>query len=91
MLLLYSSQASREGRQEEEVEEGEGREEEVEDGEDEMDLPSTLEATLDHLGLANLTGVFLKEQIDFDSLVNLSLFLCLFRFMFLASCSADVL
>ena len=94
MLLLYSSQASRESRREEEVEEEEGRDKEVEDGEDETDLPSTLEATLDHLGLANLTGVFLKEQIDFDSLVNLlslSLFLCLFRFMFLASCSADVL
>ena len=50
---------------EEEGEEGEGEEEEEDTG-----APTTLEATLSHLGLAELTEVFLKEQIDFDSLVS---------------------
>ena len=86
----YSPPAGGEGRREEEAGEEERREEEVEDGEDEMDLPATLEATLDHLGLAGLTGVFLKEQIDFDSLVSLSFLLCLFRSTSPAPHSADV-
>lgn len=92
MLLLYSPPAGGEGRREEEAGEEEGREEEVEDGEDETDLPATLEATLDHLGLAGLTGVFLKEQIDFDSLVSLffPLPLHFFRFTSPAPHSADV-
>ena len=50
--------------EEEEEEEGEGEEEE------DTGAPTTLEATLSHLGLAELTEVFLKEQIDFDSLVS---------------------
>ena len=56
---------------EEEGEEGEGEgEEEEEEEEVETGAPTTLEATLSHLGLAELTEVFLKEQIDFDSLVS---------------------
>ena len=40
-----------------------------EEGEDEADMPTTLEAALSHLGLTELTDVFLNEQFDFDSLV----------------------
>ena len=43
-------------------------EEQEEEGEE--DMPATLEAALSHLGLAELTQVFLEEQFDFDSLVR---------------------
>lgn len=39
--------------------------------EEETDMPTTLEAALSHLGLTELTQVFLNEQFDFDSLVSL--------------------
>ena len=39
--------------------------------EEETDMPTTLEAALSHLGLTELTQVFLSEQFDFDSLVSL--------------------
>ena len=48
-------------------EEAEG-DEEKEEGED--DTPTSLESALSYLGLADLTEVFEKEQIDFDSLVS---------------------
>lgn len=38
--------------------------------EEDTDMPTTLEGALSTLGLAELMEVFLKEQIDFDSLVG---------------------
>lgn len=59
--------ASTVSRQEvvEEQDQGVGGEEE------ETDMPTTLEAALSHLGLTELTQVFLNEHFDFDSLVSL--------------------
>ena len=37
---------------------------------EEVDMPTTLETALSYLGLDDLIHVFLKEQIDFDSLVG---------------------
>ena len=48
--------------------EGEEKERE-QDTEEDVDMPATLEAALSHLGLSELTDIFLKEQFDFDSLV----------------------
>ena len=38
--------------------------------EEEEEMPTTLEEALSLLGLDSLINVFLKEQIDFDSLVG---------------------
>lgn len=64
LCVSLSSQGEGEGELALEGEEG------MEEEEEATDTPTTLEAALSHLGLAELIEIFLKEQIDFDSLVS---------------------